>query len=358
MLSYFTKKTNKASFTQYTLFLFIMVTLLKINTVFAVQKLQPIKLSVLEGFDVQFSAVQSTRFIEGQSLIGEVGYKPGENYSVFFAFDVQQISYLYPNGTIIKKGDAIASVQGSDVHHFLDRYQSAKEMLAIAKNHYDINQEHLNNKIIRSSEWVEISKSYFAATLDFEHMQHQMSFLNIDEEKNVTLISPKKGILKLTNQSGRRVMGDTAFDVIEQSAIKVKLKVPLSFITQLSHFNIFPGCTLNIDSRESVADKYHQIVWASTRSADCKLTLGQTIKATPVNKLVGYKIIKSAVFEFEDINYIAIKTGDSINLQVIELKGSQDGEFYFTTPNNVDNKHVLVSSVSVLQGILLNLGAE
>ena len=358
MLLNFTKKMRLFLRIQYTLFFFSTVALLTFNPVFASQNLAPVGLSSLSGFDVEFAPIQKTEFINGQSLIGEVNFKPGVNYTVLFAFDVQQVRYLYANGSMVEKGATIASVEGSDVHHFLDAYQSAKDMLAIAKSHYDINQQHLKNKIIRSSEWVEITKSYFEAKLNFEHMQHQMAFLNIDDNENVTLVSPKTGILKLTNESGNRVMGDTAFDIIDASSIRVKIKVPLSFTNTLAHFKLSQHCSLNIESYDSIADKYHQIVWASPSSNECQLTLGQTIKVTPVNKLTGFKIAKSAVFEFEDVNYIALKSGDNLELLPIELKGTQGKDYVFTANKNLDDQQVLISSVSALQGMLLHLGRE
>jgi len=344
--------------TQYTLFFLSALALLTFNPVFASQNLAPVDLSSLSGFDVEFAPIKKTEFINGQSLIGEVNFKPGGNYTVMFAFDVQQVHYLYPNGSMVEKGAAIASVEGSDVHHFLNAYQSAKDMFAIAKSHYDINQQNLKNKIIRSSEWVEITKSYFEAKLNFEHMQHQMSFLKVDDNENVTLLSPKKGILKIINESGNRIMGDTAFDIIDPSSIRVKIKVPLRLGNTLTRFKVSQNCSLNIDSHDSIADKYHQIVWASPSSNECQLTLGQTLKVTPVNKLTGFKVAKSGVFEFDDNNYIALKAGDSLELLRIELKGIQNNNYVFTANKKLDGQLVLISSVSALQGMLLHLGRE
>ncbi|KTF18366.1 hypothetical protein [Pseudoalteromonas sp. H105] len=358
MLLNFTNKVRHFLRDLSRLFLFCCAYSMLCNPVLAMQRLAPVSQASLNGFDVEFASIKKTQFIVGQSLIGDVNFKPLENYTVPFAFDVQQVNYFYANGSLVEKGATIAHVEGSDVHHFLDAYQSAKDMLAITKSHYDINQQHLKNKIIRSTEWVEITKNYFDAKLNLEHMQHQIAFLNIDSNENVTLVSPKKGILKLTNAPGTRVMGDTAFDIIGLNSIRVKIEVPLAFVDTLSHFKLSQNCTLNIESYEGIADKYHQTVWASPSSNKCKLILGQTLNVTPVNNLAGFKIAKSAVFEFENTNYIALKSGDKLEFQPVELKGTHGQDYVFTANKNLAGQPALISSVSALQGMLLHLGRE
>ena len=111
MLLNFTTKILHFLRIQYTLFLFFMVALLTLIPVHASQNLAPVELSSLSGFDVEFAPIQKTEFINGQSLIGEVNFKPGVNYTVLFAFDVQQVRYLYPNGSMVEKGATIASVE-------------------------------------------------------------------------------------------------------------------------------------------------------------------------------------------------------------------------------------------------------
>ncbi len=64
------------------------------------------------------------------------------------------------------------------------------------------------------------------------------------------------------------------------------------------------------------------------------------------------------MFEFEDVNYIALKSGDNLELLPIELKGTQGKDYVFTANKNLDDQQVLISSVSALQGMLLHLGRE
>ncbi len=346
---------------QYTLLCLSIIALLQTSVAFSYDKIGNLPLSKLGGFETKFSTIKKVNSVEGQNIIGEVKVRTGENYSVSFPFDVQRIRYHIQNGSLINKGDTVATVEGYDVHHFIDEYKSAQQLLKASENHFQTNKQYFENKTIKSSQWIEITKNYFEAKLNFEHIQHQMSFLNIDENEKITLISPEAGIIKITDLSNNRHEGELAFDVINPNAIQIKILLPILSTTSLSHLKISPKCQLNIESLENIADKYHQILWASpSKGSECNLTLGQVIKLTPIQDFKGYKIKKSAVFEFEDNNYIAIESGDELNIININLFGTKGDEYYFTANIDIDieNRKGLISSVSILQGYLLNLGTE
>lgn len=357
MPQHFVKKSSTIKICQYTLFCFLIIVLMQTSRVNA-DDIRMIELSSLGSFETSFSEVKKVDYMKGQSLIGEISYMLGENYSVTFPFDVQRISYLVKNGNLVNQGDTIAFVEGYDVHHFIDGYQSAKTLLDIQEQHFQTNKQYFKRKTIKSSQWIEITKSYHEAKLNFEHIQHQMSFLHIDENEKISLISPKSGVIQIPNLVGSRASGELAFDIIDKNAIKVKITTPLLLASNLSHFEVTPTCNLKINSIENIADKFHQILWAEPASINCKLTLGQVIKVTPIQNITGYKIAKTALFEFENNNYIAIKVKEALSLIPINLIGTSEGEYIFTTKENIGGKQGLITSVSILQGHLLKLGAE
>ncbi len=354
----FIKKSSISIKCQYSLFYFLIVVLIKISTVNAAEGIKMIELSSLGNFETKFSDVQKIELMRGQNLIGEISYMAGNNYSVRFPFDVQRISYQVKNGSVVNQGESIALVEGYDVHHFIDEYETTKVLLEIQERHFQTNKQYFENKTIKSSQWIEITKSYYEAKLNFEHIQHLMSFLHIDENEQITIISPKKGVIQIPSLIGSKMSGELAFDLVDINAIKVKVNVPLLTASNLSHFDVNSTCRLNINSIEKIADKFHQIVWAEPASMDCKLILGQVIKVTPIQKMDGYKIAKTAVFEFENNNYIAIKVKEALSLIPINIIGSSEGVYIFTTKESIEGKQGLISSVSILQGDLLSLGAE
>jgi len=352
----FVKKRSKFIKLQYTLFFFLIVVLIQTSTVKASDDITTVDISSLGSFEASFLAVKKVGFMKGQHLIGQVAYMPGENYSVTLPFDAQRISYYVKNGSLVNQGDTIALVEGYDVHHFIDASKSAITLLKIQEEHYQRNKLYFKRNIITSSQWIEITKSYFEAKLNLEHIQHQMSFLHIDENEDVTIISPKSGIIQIPSLDSIRVSGDLAFDIIDKRLIKVN--VPLLLASNLSYFEVTPACSLNIHSIDKIADKYHQVFWLEPATTNCQFSLGQSIKVTPVQTVDGYKIAKSAVFEFKDQNFIAIKVNAALNLLPINLLGTSEGEYIFTSKENIEGKQVLISSVSILQGSLLSLGAE
>jgi hypothetical protein len=354
----FIRKSPTSTKFKYAMFYFLIAVLMQISTVNAADTLRMIALSSLGNFDASFSEVKKVELLKGQSLIGEIGYMAGENYSVTLPFDVQRITYRVKNGGEVNKGDTIALVEGYDVHHFIDEYETTKVLLEIQEMHFKTNKQYFENKTIKSSQWIEITKSYYEAKLNFEHIQHLMSFLHIDENEQITLVSPKAGVIKLPSSIGSKVAGELAFDIIDQNAIKVKVTVPLLLASNLSHFDVDSTCRLSINSIEKIANKFHQILWAEPTSKDCKLILGQVINVTPIQNIDGYKIAKSAIFEFENKNYIVIKAKEALSLIPIDLMGTSEGEYIFTTNENLEGKQGLISSVSILQGSLLSLGAE
>jgi hypothetical protein len=354
----FITKSPRGTKLKYSLFYILLCVFLKVTTVSAADNINIIELSSLGSFDATFSQVKKVELMKGQSLIGEVGYMPGENYSVTLPFNVQRISYQVKQGSEVNQGDTVALVEGYDVHHFIDEYKSAKVLLAIQEMHYKTNKEYFENKTIKSSQWIEITKSYYEAKLNFEHFQHIMFFVQIDENEQISLVSSTEGVIQIPSLDGSKMLGDLAFDIVDKSKVKVKVTAPLSLTADLSHFIVNSTCELNITSIEKLADKFHQTLWAEVSSNHCELLLGQTIKVTPVKNIMGFKIAKSAVFEFENKNYIAMKLSKSLSLIPIELIGSSDGEYIFTTQENIAGKKALVSSVSILQGSLLSLGAE
>jgi hypothetical protein len=354
----FIRKSPRSTKFKYTIFYFLIVALMQISTVNAADTLRMIALSSLGNFDASFSEVKKVELLKGQSLIGEIGYMAGENYSVTFPFDVQRITYRVKNGSEVNKGDTIALVEGYDVHHFIDEYKTTKVLLEIQEMHFKTNKQYFENKTIKSSQWIEITKSYYEAKLNFEHIQHLMSFLHVDKNEKITLVSPKAGVIQIPSLIGSKVAGELAFDIVDTNAITVKVTVPLLLASNLSHFEVNSTCRLNINSIEKIANKFHQILWTEPASTDCKLILGQVIKVTPIQNIDGYKIAKSSIFEFENKNYIAIKTKESLSLIPIDLIGTSAGEYIFTTNENIEGKQGLISSVSILQGSLLSLGAE
>ncbi|XQW86582.1 hypothetical protein ACOYR1_07625 [Thalassotalea piscium] len=338
-------------------FSLFILSLFLIHNARAFEQPLQIPLSSLGDFHIEFTKIESSDYLEKQSVIGQVTYLTGENYSVLLPFDIQKISYTLHNGSQVNKGDIIAKVDGYDVHHFFDEYESAKAIFEASKHHYLTNKRYFNNKTIKSSEWLDITSSYFSAKLTLEHFHHQLAFLQVNDKDEVFFISPENGLLNLTDVTSSKSSGDLAFEIINEKSIRVKISLPLTTNNRLSHFLVSPSCSLSLGRQESLADKYHYTLW-TVPDDGCHFTLGQRVTVTPIYHFNGYKIPKSAIFEFKDIDYLVLKNGDTLQLNPITIMRGDQAYAYVTSEKAIASLEVLTSSVSVIQGILLGLGAE
>ena len=96
-----------------------------------------ISLNSLGDLQVQFTSVTHTNSYSESPLIARVSYVPSEQFMVIAPFIPQQTSMLLPHGSPVKKGQAIARISGSEVHHF-------QEMLASQRFVYEVTRDRFN----------------------------------------------------------------------------------------------------------------------------------------------------------------------------------------------------------------------
>jgi len=320
-----------------------------------------INIEELGKYKLNFEQVSSVTTVSSSTLIAQVTEKSGANFSVFLPFAVQQVKTLITNGQVVVKDQKIAYLNGYDVHHFLDEFEAAKQLFNIAEKQYQSSLALYNNKALKQSQWIEISKDYFSAKLRFEHLHHYMSFLNIDKNEQIAIIAPIAGIIRYSNtsDSDSKAEGELLFDIIPKNAIRLKVKVPLHNISNLAYLKSANElCKIAVDSKENIIDDFAMTVWSKPLNEQCSLSLGEKVLITPIYQQNAYTIDKTAVFEFENNNYIAIKNNSQLNLIVINILNAHDDQFIFQSDAVLANRVALTSSVSAVQGILLDLGDE
>ncbi len=342
---------------------------IRLNTIIAIllvafipnKKVLAISLNISELglYDFYYKNITKVEHVSGNNLLATTGEKVGSNYSVFLPFNVQQIQYLVINGERIVKDQKIAILTGYDVHHFLDEFAAAQALFENADKQYQSSLRLYKNKVLKQSQWIEISKNYFEAQLRFEHLHHYKSFLNIDKNGQISIIAPTAGIIRYSNNFAAKTEEELLFDVIPDDAIRLKVVVPLKNIENLGHIQVVgQQCTLEVDTKEKIINGYTAVIWSKSITNECTLTLGQKVVITPVYDQTAFVINKSAVFEFDNHNYIAIKRGEQLDLVSISILNSINDHYIFASETDVNNAQALVTSVSAVQGVLLNLGDE
>jgi hypothetical protein len=317
-----------------------------------------LNLADLGKYNFTFDKVKTVDHIAGNHVLAQVTEKQGQHFSVFLPFAVQQVNYLVANGQLMTKDQPIAYLNGYDVHHFLDEFEVAKQLFNSAEQQYNSSKHLYKNKALKQSQWLEISQLYFSAQLRFEHMNHYMSFLSIDKDDKVAIIAPIDGFLRYGLDSSAKKEGELLFDIIPKEAIRLKMSLPLKNLEHLGHIEVMnKSCKLGIDNKEQVVNQFSVTVWSASLT-HCSLTLGQHVVVTPVYDQKAYVIKKSAVFEFDNKNYVGVKTSTMLNLVEVNLLGSTAGSYFFSSNEALTDQEILVTSLSAIQGILLELGGE
>lgn len=320
-----------------------------------------ININELGKYQLNFEKISPITTVSSSALIAQVTEKSGENFSVFLPFNVQQVSTIITGGQSVLKGQKIAYLSGYDVHHFLDEFEAAKQLFNIAEKQYQSSLTLYNSKALKQSQWIEISNNYFSARLRFEHLHHYMSFLNIDENEQIAIIAPIAGIIRYENINDNysKAEGGLLFDIIPNDAIRLKVSVPVKDIKNLTYLKVEKQqCKFAVSSKENIINDFSMTVWSEPLNKQCSLTLGEKVIVTPVYQQNAFTINKTAVFEFENKNYIAIKNDEQLNLVTINILNANNQNFIFQSNIPLANKIALTSSVSAVQGVLLNLGDE
>lgn len=313
----------------------------------------------LGEYHFSFEKVSQVNKISGSNLLAKVSEKKGENYSVSLPFSAQQVRYIVANGDLVEKDQPIAILIGYDVHHFLDEFAAAKQLFANAEQQYNSSKPLFKSKALKQSKWIEISKNFYAAQLRFEHLHHLKSFLYIDKNENISIITPTAGTLRYASETVNKKEGAVLFDVVPESSMRLQISAPLNNVNNLASIIVKNnGCELAISSKENIVMNYNVTLWTVAVTQECRLILGQNVVITPVYQQSAFVVSKSAIFEFENQNYIAVKKQQQLELVAIEIVGADNTQYIFTSEVDLNEQQVLASSVSVVQGVLLNLGGE
>jgi len=318
-----------------------------------------LSITELGEYKLSFEKLVSVKTITGTKVLAQVTEKEGSDHSMFLPFNVQKINFLVANGEQVNKNQGVAQLSGKDVHHFFDEYQAAKELFKNANNYYQSSLTLFNNRAIKQSQWLEASQNYFDAKLNLEHLNHFMSSLTITEDEQVIINAPTTGYLRFSTSEMVKQEGSLLFDVIPSNTIRLKVKISNNNIGQLLAFKIDnQQCDFAAEIIEKTVKNFNITVWSEVINPECQLMLGDSMVVTPVYQQTAFSLNKSAVFEFEDRNYIAIKSEQKLSLVVINILSSTSDSYLINADTDLQNKQVLVSSVSAIQGVLLELGGE
>ncbi len=316
-----------------------------------------IELSSMGKFSLNFTSIERAQKITGNRVTGVVTNKPGASYQVNFPFEIQQIMFSGTNGQEVKKGDVVAEISGFDVHHFLDELEAAKTMFVTSKKHYMATKGSADDRTLKSTQWLEITRNYTEAKLNYEHFSHLQEVIHVDKAERFWVLSPTDGFIYFDKMNNSLQPNNALFEVVPANGLFVKVHLPKQNITKLQNITVEnSACQLTIQAIEPIVENYHQTVWSIPTMPTCNLMLGQKFSLLPIYSIDGFIVPKESVFEWENQDYVAVKNTDKLSLVKVNIVGKQTNDLIVTGSELTSSSQVLSSSVSIAQGLFMGLG--
>jgi hypothetical protein len=318
-----------------------------------------VEIANLGSLQLHYSAVESIDRYPGHPLAAEVSFRQGEGISLVTPHRVQQITYLVSPGARVAAGQPVAVLNGPEIHHFKTEFEVTGQRLATAKKRYESNLKLYQNKAIDEGRWIEIGEAYYAVQLEYEHMRHFRELLIVDDETadSMTLIAPAEGILSYHQDTPGIASGEELALLIPEQALRLRVSVPLSGRSELVAL-ASNECTLGIDSVSGIADGFFVEGWSAPLNDNCSYLPGQRLMVTPSYQFTGYRIPRSAVFQWQGASTVLLRNGSQLNTVAVELLSSDSGYYSVAGPEDLAGGEVLATSVSAVQGVLMGLGGE
>jgi hypothetical protein len=321
---------------------------------------QTVALDVLGAYDLNFESARSVATYPAEPVAATVTFRKGEAFSVPSPGRVQQIEYLVEPGASVQEGQPFAVIRGPAMHHFEMSYQSSRVLLAGAKRRFDSNKELYERKAISAGKWLEISEKYYALQLEYEHLRHfyELVVEGDDDPDALTLKAPLTGVIDYSSAYGGVEEGENIALFIPRGTIRMEARLPNRVQGEVVALAT-ADCELPIERVSAMTDGFFVQAWTVSLMSSCNLMLGQQILAIP---LLGgsdiYSVPTTAVFQLERQTRVLMRQGNNLVSVEVQLLGANGDNYLLRSDTDLQQREVLVSSVSAVQGVLLGLGGE
>jgi hypothetical protein len=311
----------------------------------------------LGEFSLQYTKVNQRQGFELQSVIGKVKALPHAGLQVRAPFDPQQIEFYVGDGQWVNRGQKVALLGGSEVHHFLEQLAAQKALYAQAEARYQQNKPLFERQGISQDRWQQITSYYYATKLELGHLNHFAELIQTtDSDDHLFLLAQSDGIW--------RYPGDVQLDegtllgsITAKQQLRYQFSLPVSLVKLVSRISV-GQCSLTVSHYSINASGLSASVWSEPLTPQCEGSINQRVTVSPMIASNVQLVPMTSVFMLDGATYVAKSKGDELQPIQINLVGKQ-GQFYaIEEQQNLADANVLTSSVSALQGVLMGLGGE
>jgi hypothetical protein len=326
-----------------------------------IEKPKTLAIEDLGQLDINFQKAEKVTHYPGGYLPAKVSAIPGKTYPLLTPADIQQVDFLFAQGERVNKGEAVLVIRGPAVQRLINEFDGKKTDYLLRKKRYKNNKTLLNKQAINESLWIDISREYYQAKLEYEPLRRFFTLvINKNEaEHSLTLAAPIDGMMSYSNK-GAFQSGETLAQFVPPSSLALNLALPITYTDQLAYLqveNLRPEhCQVEINRVGAVAKKVFVEAWSKPLPPNCALKLGQIVRVKPFFSASAYRIPRQSVFEWQDKNHIWVKSNNSLQAIAVQLISTEKDDYLLSATTELSEREVLSSSVSAAQGILLGLG--
>ncbi len=317
-----------------------------------------LKIEDLGQLNLKYSSVVQVDSLALRPIKALVSHKTGEAFQLVASFEPQRHEFLVNNGQIVEQGTAVMSLSGSEVHHFMEQFESAKSLYNLAKSRYDLNKKLFKQKSISNDKWLTISQNYFEKKIEYGHYRHFNELIHsVKSEDEIIIKSPLDGYFFYPDSDSISAGELKLGQVLPLNSLRIQAYIGLDDAKKLKSFET-QNCIIAIDEISQISEGYFLKAWSKPINQDCQLSFGQAIRVIPHLATSAFKVPKSSVFTIDRAAYILLKQGQNLQAVAVDIMDSNDKVYFVDSPTDLHNKEVLSSSVAAVQGILMGLGGE
>jgi hypothetical protein len=305
-----------------------------------------------------YTPVADVQAVPMRSINAAVTFKTGEAFQLIAPFEAQKHDFMVNDGEMVEAGAPIMVLSGSEVHHFMEQYEAAKDLYELANNRYQKNKALYAQKSISNERWIEIADFYFKSKIEFGHYRHFYEWVHsVNSEDEVVLKAPISGYFLYPRESSLQAGELKLGQLLPADSLHLSVYASQELAAQIQWLKT-ENCQLGIDQVSQNSEGYFLQLWSEPVIKSCELKLGQQISVTPVQQIDAYQVPKSSVFSIDRNSYVMIKQAEKLQQIRIEIVGAEHASYYIQSNSKLSGKSVLSSSVAAIQGILMGLGGE
>jgi hypothetical protein len=314
----------------------------------------------LGDLDLAWTTVEDLDRVPGPPLSAVAVSDPGATFRMRLPAEVQRADFQVPPGASVAAGQAVALLEGLEIHHWQLEFESLETRFETARSRYERNLPLYREGALPGDRWAEIEERFFALRLEFEHMRHVREWLRPGPEtspESLLVTAPVAGVVLYDSRETVLGTGATLFEILPEGGLRLRAEVPAGRAQRLAALT-FDDCEVAIDRVEEAAHGFYRSAWSDALAGSCAVAPGTALGATPLYREQALFVPREAVFQWRQAPHVWLRQGDRLVARQVELIADVTGGYAVSADPDLEGGEVLIRSVSAAQGLLLGLGGD